>query len=100
MIRREVIISPEAETDLLAIYDWVAEQGSPKTALSYIARIEAHLLRFDIASERGSRHDDIRPELRTVGFERSLTIAFTVDEQRITILRIFRRGRNWTRGHF
>jgi toxin ParE1/3/4 len=66
------------------------------TALAYIERVERHLQSFDLAAARGSRRDDVRPGLRVVGFERSLTTAFHVDEQQVTILRLFRRGRNWT----
>jgi toxin ParE1/3/4 len=33
--------------------------------------------------------------LRIVGFRRRVTIAFTVDEERVTILRLFYGGRNW-----
>lgn len=96
MIRREVIFSPEAENDLLEIYEWIAERANEHTALAYVERIEAHCLGFDLASERGSRRDDVRPGLRIVGFGRNLTIAFAVDDTMVTILRFFRRGRDWT----
>jgi toxin ParE1/3/4 len=33
--------------------------------------------------------------MRVVGFERRVTIAFSVQEERVTILRIFYGGRNW-----
>jgi toxin ParE1/3/4 len=39
--------------------------------------------------------DDIRPGLRIVGFERRVTIAFSVDDGRVTILRVFYGGRDW-----
>lgn len=96
MIRRRVIISPEAKQDLLDIYQWIANRASARTALAYIDRLEKHCLDFDLAAERGSPRDDVRPGLRVVGFERSLTTAFTVDEASVTILRLFRRGRNWS----
>ena len=47
------------------------------------------------AAERGHRRDDIRPGLRIIGFERRVTIAFMVQDQRATFLRIFYGGRNW-----
>ena len=47
------------------------------------------------ASERGHKRDDIRPGLRIAGFQRRVTIAFTVTETRVTILRLFYGGRNW-----
>ena len=95
MIRRAVVVSPEARADLLQLYDWIAEAAAPATALAFIERVETYLLGFDIASERGTRRDDIRPGLRTIGFARRMTIAFTVEADRVTILRIFYGGRDW-----
>lgn len=92
---RQVIFAPEARDDLLALYDWIASAASPGVALSYIERIEAFCLGFSHVSERGTRRDDIRSGLRIVGFERRVTIAFAVNEERVTILRIFYGGRNW-----
>lgn len=91
----EVVFSPEAGDDLLNLFDWIANAASPDTALSYIERIEAHCLSLKHVAERGYRHDDVRPSLRILGFERRITIAFTVESQRATILRVFYGGRNW-----
>lgn len=38
----------------------------------------------------------IKCETRIVRFERRVTIAFMVEEDRVIILRIFSGGRNWT----
>jgi toxin ParE1/3/4 len=93
--QRLVQFSPEARDDLFALYDWIAAAAHPDTALSYLERIEGYCRSFDVASERGTRRDDIRPGLRIVGFERRVTIAFTVEETRVVILRVFYGGRNW-----
>jgi toxin ParE1/3/4 len=93
--RREVVFAPEARDDLLRTYEKIADAAGAHIALSYIERIEAHCLGFDFASERGHLRDDIRAGLRIVGFERRVTIAFTVDEQSVTILRLFYGGQNW-----
>jgi len=95
--RRIVEISEEARRDLFALYDWIAEAGSPDTALAYVERIETYCKGLDLASERGHLRDDIRPGLRIVGFERSATIAFMVEDKRVVVLRIFYGGRNWTK---
>jgi toxin ParE1/3/4 len=97
MIARGVILSPEAERDLNDIDRWVLMRAGPATALAYVSRIERFLVTLDLGSERGTLRNDVRQGLRVIGFERSLSIAFTVDETQVTILRIFRRGRNWTR---
>lgn len=95
MTPRPVVIAPEARQDLLALFDWIADAASPDIALGYIERIERYLESFDLAAERGTKRDDIRPGLRIAGFERRVTIAFRAEPQRVTILRIFYAGRDW-----
>ena len=97
MRRRTVIFAPEARDDLVRLYNWIADAASPSVALSYIERIEAWCLGFDLASERGQDRHDIRPGLRIAGFERRMTVAFVVDDDRVTILRLFYGGQDWER---
>jgi len=94
--RRSVTFSPAARDDVFAIYDYIATLAGSEVAYHYIQRIETFCLKLDLASQRGNKHDDVRKGLRTVGFERRLTIAFSVDEEQVTILRIHQKGRNWT----
>lgn len=96
MKRRRVEISEEARRDLFTLYDWIADAGIPDTALAYVERIEVFCKKLDVASERGSLCDDIRPGLRVIGFERSASIAFIVEENRVVVLRVFYGGRSWT----
>ena len=96
MIRRKVVLSPDAVADLANLYDWIADQASPDVALAYIGRLESHVMSFEVASERGTRRDHIREGLRTTGFERRLTIAFEVSADQVTILGFFPGGRDWT----
>ena len=97
MKEREVVFSPEGRRDLLKIYDAIADAASSTVALAYVERIESFCLRFGLASERGRRRDDIRSGLRMVGFERRVTITFTVGSEDVTILRLFYGGRDWER---
>ena len=89
MKRRKVILSPEALADLKRLHDWIATRAGSAVALAYVGRIETLCLGFDIGGERGTRRDDIRAGLRTVGFERRVTIAFTVTDVHVTVIRIF-----------
>ncbi|WP_112309670.1 type II toxin-antitoxin system RelE/ParE family toxin [Pseudogemmobacter bohemicus] len=95
MKQRQVVFAPEAAGDLRALYDWVADEASPVVALAYLERVEAFCQRLGMGSDRGHLRTDIRPDLRIIGFERRLTIAFRVDEDRVTVLRVVARGRNW-----
>jgi toxin ParE1/3/4 len=93
--QREVVFSPEAIDDLNRLYDWIASGAGSAVALRYIERIEAFCMRLDLASERGVLREDIRPGLRVVGFERRLTVAFSVEAETVTIYRLFYGGQNW-----
>jgi toxin ParE1/3/4 len=93
--QRQVLFAPEAEEDLQRLYEWIAERAGAIAAIRFIDKVESFCSSFDLASERGQRRDDIRPGLRVAGFERRLTVAFVVDENSVTILRVFARGRNW-----
>ena len=95
MISRKVTISPQARADLHALYEWIANNAGPDIALAYVERVEFFLRSLELASERGRKRDDLRPGLRILGFERNLTIAITVEPRDVTVLRLFRRGRNW-----
>ncbi len=95
MKERTVEFSPEAFQDLISIYDWIAKRAGPVIGLGYIERIEAFCRGMLVASERGHRRDDIRPGLRIVGFEKRVTVAFTVTEERTVILRLFYGGQDW-----
>ncbi len=79
----------------MALYDWIAERASPDTALGYIDRLESYICGFDYASERGTLFNDIREGLRTVGFERRVTIAFNDTAQDVIVLGLFYGGQNW-----
>ena len=96
MNQRKVEFSEDARTDLVALYDWLSNAAGAKTALSYVERLETYCKGFDLASERGHARDDIRQGLRIVGFERRVTIAFMVEDNRVVILRLFYGGQNWT----
>jgi toxin ParE1/3/4 len=91
-----VVISTSAKTDLFAIYDYVAERAGADIALRFIESIEEYCLGFSNMPERGTRRDDLRPGLRTVGFRRHATILFEVDSRarRVVVHGVYYAGRN------
>ena len=97
MRKRDVFFAPEAQNDLVELYEWIAAATDPDTALRYVERIEDYCFALEMASERGQLREDIRPGLRVVSFRRRLTIALSVSGDRVTVLRIFNGGRNWER---
>lgn len=95
MIIRTVVFGPEALEDIDQLFEWVAEHASADVALAYVDRLQSFCDRLAIGSLRGTAREDIRQGLRTVGFERNLTVAFAVDTHRVEILRVFAKGRDW-----
>ena len=91
---RRVVFSPEAQGDLRQLSLYIAEQSNTARAVAYLDRIEARCLGLADFPERGTRRDDLWPGLRTMGFERRVTIAFTVAADAVTILRILYGGRD------
>jgi len=91
-----VIFSTAAEADLFAIYDYIAERAGGAIALRFVESIETYCLAFAHSPERGTRRDELRPGLRTVGFRRRATILFEVDRdaRRVVIHGIYYAGRS------
>jgi toxin ParE1/3/4 len=91
-----IVFAPEAETQLAALYDFIADAVSPDIAENYTGAIvdqcEA-LARFPL---RGTPRDDVRPGLRTISFRRRVTIAYAVAATNVTILGIFYAGQDFT----
>lgn len=93
----EVGFRPLAEADLFGLYRHVAKDSGGAAAGAYIDRLEAACLALETFPERGTRRDDIRPGLRTMGFERRATIVFQVLEAEVVIVRILYGGRDYER---
>jgi plasmid stabilization system protein ParE len=89
-----LVFSRRALADLDAIYDWIAENAGPKTAERYTDRLRAFGLRLTHYPMRAEVRDYILPGVRLIGFEKSVTLAFIVDDAReeVRILRLLYRG--------
>jgi toxin ParE1/3/4 len=80
------------------LYRYIRDKGGGAVvAIAFVRRIREHCLGFADFPERGARRDDIRRGLRVIGFERKVTIAFSVDGNRVRIARVFYRGRDHSR---
>jgi toxin ParE1/3/4 len=94
MKTRHVVLAPEAADDLIGLYEWVAARASPVVAMGYLGRVESFLAGLSVGSERGQLRSDVRSGLRVVGFERRLTVAFLVDDDLVTVLRVLGAGQD------
>jgi toxin ParE1/3/4 len=93
-VRRRVAFSARALEDLRNIGLWIGEHASDRIADRYLRRLRSYCESFDIFPERGTRRNDLRPGVRTIGFERRVTVAFAVFEKEVLILRLFYSGRD------
>ena len=91
----KVYFRPQAEADLSALYKYIASEAGVAVAGGYIDRIEAACMKLATFPERGTRRDDILPGLRTIGFEKRVTIAFLVLKTRVVIVTIAYGGRDF-----
>ena len=92
-----VVFTPRAEAQLANLYDYIAKHGGAARAQKYVAGIVAVCRAMADIPWRGTKRDDIRPGLRTVGYRRRVTIAFSVEEKVVVIHGIFYGGRDFER---
>lgn len=93
MRRYRVRFTPLARRQLEELYNYIATEADPETAFGYVERIERFCAGFEAFPERGTLRDDIQPGLRLVGFERRVTVAFTVAGDEVRILSVLYAGR-------
>lgn len=89
-----VVFSKAAEQDLLDLLTYLVPQAGERIARAYVDRPIDYCSDFNTFPERGTRHDDVKQGLRTVGYRRRATIAFTIKDKTVTIIRIFHGGRD------
>ena len=93
-MKYRVEFAPEAREDLRQLYIYIADHAGPDRAMAYMERIEAYCRGFAAFPERGIRREDVFPGLRIVGFERRVSIAFSVSPGVVTFYRVFYGGRD------
>lgn len=90
-----VVFAPEAERQLVDLYEQLAAAASAEIANAYVEAIVESCESLRTLPMRGTLREDVRPGLRTFGFRRRVTIAFEVSEETVTILGIFYGGRDF-----
>lgn len=94
MKRYRIGYEPEARTDLDDIYTWIAREGGVRTADGFVSRLGAFCDGLENSPLRGPIRNDLKAGVRTVTFEKSVTVAFLVSGDRVDIVRFLYRGRN------
>lgn len=91
----KVFFQPRAEADLLALYRYIAEASGLAIAGDYIDRIEIACTSLAPFPNRGTKRDDLAPGLRTIAFERRVTIVYRVLKTGVEIVTIAYGGRDF-----
>jgi len=87
-VKHKIEFRPGAVADIDNIYSWIAKD-SPVNAFKFIQRIHRRCEKLADFPEIGPLHEDLRPGLRLLPFERRIVIAYTVKEGVVSIGRIF-----------
>jgi plasmid stabilization system protein ParE len=72
--RYTVVFTPRAERQLDNLYTYIADHSEEARADSFVSGIVADCLSLSTFPERGTKRDDIRPNLRIMGYARRVTI--------------------------
>lgn len=92
---QRVIFSPRAEAQLVKLHADISERSAPSIGERYTAAIVEYCLSLSTFPRRGTRRDDIRPGLRTLGYRRRATIAFEVTDDGVNILGVYYGGQDY-----
>ena len=97
MKRYVVLFTPRAERQLADLYAYIADDSGEERADRFVGAIIEDCVSLATFPERGSKRDDIRPNLRTKGCARRVTIAFSVDASTtaVTIHGVFYGGQDF-----
>jgi toxin ParE1/3/4 len=90
-----VIFTPLAERQIDALHERITLHANEIRADRYIGRVVAFCEGLATFPLRGTQRDDLLPGLRTMGFERRITIAFIVKADAVLIEGIFYGGQDF-----
>ncbi|MGS0743028.1 type II toxin-antitoxin system RelE/ParE family toxin [Glaciimonas sp. GG7] len=95
MRRYNVIFTPEAQQQLVALYRYIAVAASSEIAERYTDTIVTYCESLQYFPQCGVCHDEIRPNLRITHYKKRTIIAFSVEAEDISIIGIFYGGQDY-----
>jgi len=90
-----VVFSPEAQEQLSALFHYIAEAATPDISARYTEAIVSYCESLCTLPLRGTQRDDVRPGLRITNYKKRAVIAFSVNDELISILGIFYGGQDY-----
>lgn len=94
-MKYSVVFSPEAEEQLVALYNYIAAEASADIAARYTEAIVSYCESLCMFPNRGNKRDDVRLGLRITNYKKRVVIAFAVDANQISIIGVFYGGQNY-----
>jgi plasmid stabilization system protein ParE len=92
-MKHRVVLSSSAVSDIIELFDYILAEAGERIARDYVGKLRYFLQRLDIFPHRGTLINS-ESNTRRVGYERRATIIFRVEDDQVTILRVYHRGRN------
>ena len=90
-----VVFTPEAESQLAALYRYIAQAASPEVAQRYLDAIVTYCEGLQSFPHRGSQRDDIRPGLRVTNYKGRCVVAFAVTNKLVSVIGVFYGGQDY-----
>lgn len=90
-----IVFTPEAEEQLVALYQYIAKAASPSIAERYTNSIIEYCEGLETFPERSTIRADIRPGLRITNYRKRTVIAYTIEVETIVILGLFYGGQDF-----
>ena len=90
-----VHFTPEALDQLDKLEEDISRAASPTVAARYVDSIMDYCEKLQTFPRRGTRRDDLRSSLRTVGFRRRVTILLEVADDTVNIIGIYYGGQDY-----
>jgi len=92
-VKYEIIFSEDALDDLYGIDQWILREAGAAIADAYYARLEVRLYSLQDFPNRGTPRADFGPGVRSVPFERTVTVYYSVEDRSVVILRVLHGAR-------
>jgi plasmid stabilization system protein ParE len=89
-----VVITPEALDQIASLYKYIAVAASPAIALDYIEAIVGYCESLSLFPLRGNKRDDVRKGLRIINYKKRTVIAFSVDDELVSVIGVFYGGQD------
>jgi plasmid stabilization system protein ParE len=90
-----VAFSPEAEAQVVALYEYLAANASPTIAEAYTTAIVERCDRLAETPLAGVARGDIRRGMRLTFFRKRVAIAYSIIARSVTVLAIFYGGQDY-----